>query len=127
VVEATYTSGNWWPLEREDKDFWHWSRGDSTVTIHNPQPFPVRADIRFGMATGDLRQAIVSIGARVAWSGAVKPARENAAKISGLTLEPGDTVLLFQSDHPAASPGPGDPRLITYSVRDLTIDLKEGR
>jgi hypothetical protein len=40
-----------------------------------------------------------------------------------INLPPGDTVLLFKSDRPAAYPGNGDLRRLTFSLRDLEIDL----
>jgi hypothetical protein len=127
VVEAAYGPRNWWPTEWEAKDHWRWSGGDSTVTIHNPQPFTIVADLAFGLATGDVRSATMTVAGHVAWSARVRPAMDNEARISGIDLPPGDTLLLFQSDRPAARPGPGDRRLITFSVRDLTIVLKGRR
>ena len=126
-AEAAYTSENWWPLEREGVDFWHWSKGDCTVTIHNPQPFALRADVSFGLATGDPRGASVSIRGAVVWSAAVEPAKDNEAVVRDIELPPGDTVLLFRSDRPATRPGAGDARTLTFSVRDLTIDLRARR
>jgi len=126
-VEASYGPGNWWLPEKEGRDSFRWSRGDSTVTIRNPQPFAVTADVSFGLATGDLRGATLTIGGKVVWSAVVRPGADNEARITGIELAPGDTLLLFQSDRPAVSPGGGDRRPITFSVRNLRIALKARR
>jgi hypothetical protein len=44
-----------------------------------------------------------------------------------IDLPPGDTVISFESDRRAAFPGNDDPRRLSYSLRDLEIDLKGRR
>lgn len=128
-VVAVYGPRNWTGPESEliagkkSWDSWRWSTGDSTITIHNPQPFPILANVNFGVATGDTRLATVKLGRSVIWSGVLKPAHDNHAAISRLELAPGDTELLFQSDRPAVRPDKGDIRRLSFSVRDLIIDL----
>jgi hypothetical protein len=128
-VVAVYGPRNWRGPESERMtgkkswDSWRWSMGDCTITIHNPQPFAMLANVSFGLATVDARKATVKIGGRVVWSDILKPAHDNQAAITGIELSPGDTELLFQSDRPAVSPGNGDNRRFTFSVRDLEIDL----
>jgi hypothetical protein len=124
---AVYGPANWWQPERQRPDSWRWSRGDCTVTITNPQPFAVVADVSFGLATGDVRGATLSIAGKPVWSAVVRPAKDNEARIPGVVLPPGGTVLLFQSDRPAVAPGGGDRRPITFSVRDLTIAVRARR
>jgi len=101
--------------------------GDSTIAIHNPQSFPMFADISFGLATEDSRSVIVTAGGNVVWQGPLRPAEDNQAMISGVELQPGDTVLLFRSDRPPANPSDNDQRRLAFSVRDLTISLKGKR
>jgi len=124
---ATFDPARWWQPETEGRDSWRWSRGDSALTVHNPQPFAVVADVSFGLATGDVRLAKLSIGGEVVWHTMVRPGEYGEARVSGVELPPGDTVLLFQSDRPAVAPGHGDLRPITFSVRDLTIVLRARR
>jgi hypothetical protein len=122
--DAEFGPSNWWLPETEGKDSWRWSSGDSAFTIHNPQPFAVLADVSFGLATGDVRAASLSVRGRVVWHTMVRPGEYGEAGVSGIELPPGDTVLLFQSDRPAVAPGHGDRRPITFSVRDLKIVLR---
>jgi hypothetical protein len=126
LLTVTYSPGDWWPIEREGNDTWHWGRGEGRVTLHNPQAFALVGDLSFGLATGDKRRAIVTQQGRVLWSAPVLPGRRNDAAVANVRIPPGDSELQFQSDRPAAKPGPGDEREITYSVRDLTINLTGG-
>jgi hypothetical protein len=133
VVEAVYGPVNWSLPEkekvkgRESADYWRWSMGDSSIAIHNPQPFAIVADVAFGLSTVNPRSATVTMAGRVVWSSLIKPAVDNEARIPGIELPPGDTVLLFQSDRPGVPPGGGDPRKLTFSVRDLRIVLRARR
>lgn len=122
-VGAVFDGASWWPPEGHGGDFWRWSRADGTVTIRNPRPFPVVADVTFGMATAVPRVAAVTVGRSVAWRGALTVGIDNRASIRGLVLEPGDTRLEFRSDSPPVPAGPNDRRMLTFSVRDLTIRL----
>jgi hypothetical protein len=60
----------------------------------------------------------------VIWQWTLKPAEVKPATLHDLVLPPGDTVILFRSNRPAAFPGNVDRRRLTFMVRDLEIDLK---
>lgn len=127
VVEAIYGSRNWWGPERSRWEYWRWSLGDCTIAVHNPQPFPVTADVRFRLHSADVRGATVRIGPKVVWSGTLDPSDTTSAVIPDLVLAPGDTVLAFTSDKPPAYPGNNDRRKLTFSIRGFEIDLKGPR
>jgi hypothetical protein len=124
LVRAAYGPSNWWLLENNGVDYWRWSKGDSSVAIHNPQPFPILADVSFGLATVNSRTATVTLNGKVVWRGGLRRAYDNQAAITGVELPPGDTVLFFQSDRPAVSLAGDDNRLFAFSVRNLKISLK---
>jgi hypothetical protein len=131
LVEVVYGPRNWYDAEKTRWEFWRlgrgffrWSMGDSSLAVRNPQPFPVVADINFGLRSTDRRAAIVTMNGKEVWRGMLEPAEVASASIPGVVLPPGDTVLQFRSDRPAAIPGNGDYRRLTFSVRDLEIDLK---
>jgi hypothetical protein len=123
-VEAIFGPNNWWKPEKSRWDYFRWSMGDSTVAIHNPQPFAMVADVKFEVRAVDAREAIVILGGKVVWRWALKPAEVKPATLHDLVLPPGDTVILFHSNRPAAFPGNVDRRRLTFMVRDLEIDLK---
>jgi hypothetical protein len=128
--EAEFVGANWCIAERErspDKkrlDYWRWSLGDGVVKVHNPQPFPIVADVSYDLATVDARLASLAFDGRSVWTGMLKPAQANNASASGLVFPPGDSLLTFKSDRAGAAPGPGDSRLLAFSVRNLLFKLK---
>lgn len=123
VVEAIYGPKNWWRPEKSRWEFWRWSMGDATIAIRNPQPFTLVARLRFRLRSVDERAAIVSLGDRVLWSGMLPPGQAVKARVGEIELPPGDTVIGFRSDRPAAFPGNNDPRRLSFSVRDFEIDV----
>jgi hypothetical protein len=98
--------------------------GDSSITIRNPQPFTLVAGLRFRLRSVDERAAIISLGKTVLWSGMLPPGEPVRARIDGIELPPGDTVLKFRSDRRAAFPGHNDPRRLSFSVRGFEIDVE---
>ena len=128
-VSVTYLPGNWWAPEtlripsRLKEEYWRWSMGDGSISVHNPQPFTLLCDLSLGMATLEPRTVTVTANGIPAWSGEIMPARYSPISIAGLVLPPGDTVLVFHSDQPASSPTPGDRRRLAFSVRNLKIVL----
>ena len=126
-VEAIYGNANWWWPERSRFDYWLWGMGDCTVTLRNPQPFPLQVDIHFQLRAADRRTAIVGLAGKVAWTELLQPAEVRPVSLPDLVLPPGDTILTFKSDRPPAFPGNNDRRRLTFSVRDLEIDVKAKR
>ncbi len=123
-VEAIYGARNWWRPEKSRWEFWRWSMGDSTVAIRNPQPFTLVASLRFRLRSVDERQAIVTLGDRVLWKGLLGAGDAVKVRIADIVLAPGDTVLRFRSDRPAAFTGNNDPRRLSFSLRGFEIDLE---
>lgn len=122
-VEAIYGTKNWWRVERSRWEFWRWMNGDATIAVHNPQPFVLDAKISFRLRSVDERAARVSLGDKVLWSGMLSPGDAVRVTLDGIKLHPGETVIGFASDRPAAYPGHNDPRRLSFSVRDFEIDL----
>jgi hypothetical protein len=133
VVQTVYGPSNWLQPERERMrgkstvDYWRWSTGPCTLTIHNPQAFPIVAGLSFGLATVSPRDASLTIDGSVVWHDSLKPACDNEAVVPGIELPPGDTVLLFQSDLPGTPPSASDPTPLVFSIRDLKVKLMERR
>jgi hypothetical protein len=130
VVEAIFGPRNWYPGEKprwSPWEYFRWGKGDGTVTIRNPQPFAIVAVVKFRLRAADARGAIVTRAGKVLWSGMLEPADVRRVSLGEVDLPPGDTVLVFGSDRPAAYPGNGDFRRLTFSLRDLEIDLRRRR
>lgn len=127
VVQAVFDARRWWAPERSRWEYWRWSLGDATVTIHNPQPFTIVAGVTFRLRSADARAAIVVEGGKVLWQSMLQSGEVRRVSLGDIDLPPGDTVLLFKSDRAASYPGNGDLRRLCYSLRDLEIDLKGRR
>jgi hypothetical protein len=126
-IEAIYGPKNWWMPEKSRWEYWRWGMGDCRVTLRNPMPFPVEADVTFRLRSVDRRGAIVTLAGKPAWKDTLEPAEVRPVSLSGVELPPGDTELLFRSDRPPAYPGNDDHRRLTFSVRDLEIDVRARR
>ena len=123
TVEAVFSEQEWYLPERSRFDYWRWSRGAAEVVLRNPHPFPIQADITFDLKSSDDRNVIVrAAGAdgNVLWKGETVRTLRGVA-LNGVRLPPGDTVWRFDTDKPAQFPSNGDPRKVTFSLRNLEI------
>jgi len=123
TVEAVFSEQEWYLPERSRFDYWRWSRGAAEVVLRNPHPFPIQADINFDLKSSDDRNVIVrAAGAdgNVLWKGETVRTLRGVA-LNGVRLPPGDTVWRFDTDKPAQFPSNGDPRKVTFSLRNLEI------
>ena len=123
VVEAVYGPENWWLPERSLREFSRWNAGTATVTLRNPQPFAIAAQVSFKLLSPGRRAVSVSLGAREVWEGDLRAAVVTPVTLAPFELPPGDTVLTFRTDRPAAYPANGDQRRVTFKLKDLQIDL----
>jgi hypothetical protein len=123
-VTAVFGARNWWIPERSRWDYFRWSMGDSTIALHNPQPFAIIAEVTFDLRSVDRRSAIVQLAGKVVCNENLEAATVRPVTLHGVLLGPGDTILGFRSDKPAAYPGNFDRRRLTFMVRNLKIDLK---
>ncbi len=126
-VKAVYGPHNWWDPERSRWEYWRWSMGDCSITLRNPQPFPVVADVSFRLRSADVRSAIVKQEGKVIWQARLQPDDTAHALLADMVLPPGDTVLTFESDRAPAYPDNYDRRRLTFSIRGLEIDVKGRR
>jgi len=122
VVEVMFDETEWYWPEKSRFEFWRWARASASVTIRNPQPFAVVANVTFTLKGNDERRVVVKAGGKELWSGGSVRERRTV-KLRALRLEPGDTVLRFETDRPPMLPPNGDQRGVTFSLRDFTVEL----
>lgn len=127
AVGVIYGSHYWYPVERSRWEYWRWSAGDGSVAIHNPQSFTLVAEVKFRLRAVDSRAAIVTCAGKVLWRDMLKGGEVRGVALPEIDLPPGDTVLVFGSDRPATYYGTNDIRRLSYSLRDLEVDLKSRR
>ena len=122
IVEAVFDS-NWFFPERSRLAFWRWSQGSAGLLLRNPHPFPIRADFAFGLHSDDRRSVRLLQDGRMIWEGSLAPHRVLSVEIANVRLAPGDTAWRFETGPPARSDNPDDPRLLGFSLRNLTLKL----
>lgn len=122
AVSVRFDEHDWFSPERTRWSFWRWSRGSAGVVLHNPQPFPVTAEISFAVSSNSPRSLHVKLRDRTLWQGSLT--REPAAlKFPGIELPPGDTVCRFETDEPGAMPNQRDARALAIRVQNFTLRL----
>jgi hypothetical protein len=122
TVEALFDA-NWYPPERARLEYWRWSNGPATVTLRNPHPFPILATVSFRIRAKDARTVGLWQGNYARWERKLAAGEMREVKVRNMQLEPGDTLWRFKTDVPATYPDKYDPRLLAFSLRDLTITI----
>jgi len=122
IVEAVFDS-NWFLPEKSRFAFWRWSQGSAGLLLRNPHPFPIRADLSFDLRSDDRRSVRLLRDGRVIWEGSLAPHKSLPVEIANVRLAPGDTAWSFETGPPARSNNPDDPRLLGFSLRNLTLKL----
>lgn len=122
TIDAIFEEKEWYFPERSRFDYWRWSRGSAAVVLRNPHPFPVLVDVAFDLKSNDERRVIVRSGASgaVLWSGETVHTLR-AVLLPMIKLPPGDTVWRFDTDKAAQFPSNGDPRKVSFSLRNMEI------
>ncbi len=126
-VDVLFGTKNWYSPESSQYDFWRWSRGDSTVSVHNPQKFSIIAEINFRVRSIDDRDIVASIGGKDIWRSILKANEFEDVSIHKIELPPGDTILLFHSDRAATRSKMNLQRRVTFCLWDLEIALRGRR
>jgi hypothetical protein len=128
VVEATFDVRHWYGGEEKSRwEYFRWAgknSGDATVTIHNPRSFTLVAKLGFKLRPIDKRVITVAVAGNVLWTRELQEGRVESVSLGPIELPPGDTNIKFRSDRESmADPKSDDPRKLTFSLRQLQIDL----
>jgi hypothetical protein len=115
----------WFGPEHSYFAYWRWSRGPAGLTVRNPHPFSVVADVSFGLNSSDYRQVMLRVDGRLLWTGKVGP-KTCEVMLRDVSLLPGDTAWKFETDRPAVKPKNGDERTLAFCLHTLKIKLKAG-
>ena len=102
-VAAKFPDNQWYWLERSHFDYWRWARGPATIVLHNPHPYSIAVQVQFQLKSSDQRKVTVHLGEKTLWSGATEQTQPDLV-FGDIELPPGDTVLNFATDRPAATP-----------------------
>ena len=122
TVEAIFDD-NWYAAERSRLEYWRWSKGSATLTLRNPQPFALLATVSFSIRCNDTRKVGLWQDEYARWERTLTRGELREVKVRNMRLEPGDTLWKFETDVPAAYPDGLDRRRLTFSLRDLKIEV----
>jgi hypothetical protein len=120
---AVSFDSKWRAPEHYHFSYWVWSRGFATVTVSNPHPFGLIADVSFGLKSIDQRRVVMRVAGRTVWAGEADP-KLCEVVLRDLRLPPGGTVWEFETDRPSVTPKNGDGQALAFSLHDLKIELK---
>lgn len=98
---------------------WSWSKGNASLTIANRGGTPAPARISMKVATLCPRQVTVSAG--TVKQTIMLRAGEGQTILIDAMLPVGSSALTMTTNAPACSPGTGDPRLLGFSVSELSV------
>jgi hypothetical protein len=121
-VEIVFDA-NWYGPERSWREMWNWSRGNATLTVRNPHPFSVTANLTFGVRANNARRINLLAGDRSLWSAQLRQGELAHVNLTAVVLPPGEWVLRFETDAPGGRTPSGDPRELAFSLRNLDITL----
>jgi hypothetical protein len=121
-VEAVFDT-NWYGPERSWHEVWNWSRGSATITVRNPQPFPLTANLTCGVRANNARSISLVAGDRTLWHAQLRHGELAHVNLTALVLPPGEMEMRFETDAPGGHTPSGDPRELAFSLRNLEIKL----
>ena len=119
-VVVSFDTPDWFGPETGGLNHWQWAKGPASITLTNPGSIPCNIQLKF--ALGVLSDRTVRLlGPDGAELRMIKVEAHNVTPVTPvhLRLNPGDTVLRFKSDQPAASPVGQDLRRLDFQVFDL--------
>lgn len=112
----------WHGPERHLEQHWRWSSGRAELHVTNASGQRVQLTVRGQATSADgVRGLRVLLGERLLWGDTVGHAFTELR--FGVTLPPGETVLVFATDRPAQKVG-SDPRDLAFQVANLDIVLQ---
>lgn len=106
----------WYGRETLGPERWAWSKGESTLLMRVDGTEPRIARLRFTLRSLGARTVTATVAGRVVWRANVSDGAE-AVQLPPLTLAPGKTALLLQTDAPGVPESPAaGARALTYAV-----------
>ncbi len=115
-------SDEWYPVERHNSDYWLWSGGSASLTLHNPQAVPVRVRVRFTLHVDALRNVELRLSGTRHWATELADRSSLSVTLNELVLPPGTSTLQFITDQPPSIVG-SDPRSLAFRLQNLRFDL----
>jgi hypothetical protein len=123
-IRAFIGSG-WYDTERIPRagSRWRWTRGDASIRIENPHPYPLNVAFRFNA------RSIVERELQI-WGGGRRLRTAKIGKdlkvinVASIEIPPGESLIEFRSDRPPVAPGAGDGRLLGFAAYGIELNVR---
>ncbi|MDB6169877.1 MAG: hypothetical protein JWM88_2741 [Verrucomicrobia bacterium] len=115
----------WYQEERIARVFrrWHWSKGDATLKIENPQATPLTVDLHLLVRSLDKRD--LQVWQDSARRGTVSVGETLGERIvPGIVLPPGESSLQFRSSILPTAGNARDARTLGFAVYGIEIEVQ---
>ena len=115
----------WHPEEHllRESQRWHWSKGEATLRVENPQATLRTVTLRLLARSLQLRDLQVWQGGACRGVVAVGTALADSV-VAGVVLPPGETVLTLRSSQPPTAGTAADARALGFAVYRLELEVQ---
>jgi len=113
----------WYPVERNNNDYWCWAGGNGVIMVSNPQPVPLVVRLRFTLTVATPRTVWLQLNGSQLWSTELDDHSSLQVALNELVLPPGRSNLVFVTDEPPSKLG-SDPRPLAFRLQNLRVDVQ---
>jgi len=113
----------WYPVERNNNDYWCWAGGNAVIAVTNPQAVPLVVRLRFALNVATPRTVWLQLNGTQLWSTELDDHSSLNVTLNELVLPPGSSRLVFVTDEPPSHLG-SDPRPLAFRLQNLRVDVQ---
>ncbi|HEY0863458.1 MAG TPA: hypothetical protein VGD97_05085 [Lacunisphaera sp.] len=113
----------WYPVERNNNDYWCWAGGDGTLVVTNPQPVPLVVRLRFALNVATPRTVRLQLNGSQLWATELDDHSSLQVTLNDIVLPPGASRLAFVTNEPPSHLG-SDPRALAFRLQNLRVDVQ---
>lgn len=113
----------WYPVERDNDDYWCWAGGNGVIEVTNPQVVPLVVRLHFALTVATPRTVWLQLNGSQLWSTELDDHSSLQVTLNELVLPPGGSKLVFVTDVPPSKLG-SDPRPLAFRLQNLRVDVE---
>jgi hypothetical protein len=120
---AIHYADEWYPVERNNNDYWSWAGGNGVIEVTNPQAVSLVVRLRFALTVATPRTVWLQLNGSQLWSTELDDHSSLQVTLNELVLPPGKSKLVFVTDQPPSKLG-SDPRPLAFRLQNLRVDVQ---
>lgn len=113
----------WYPVERNNNDYWCWAGENAEITVTNPQAVPLIVRVRYALNVATPRTVSLQLNGTRLWSTELGDHSSVSVTLNELVLPPGRSQLVFVTNEPPSRLG-SDPRPLAFRLQNLRVDVQ---